>query len=154
MGGEAANLAQDSSLVKSSRQNRTFWNPFASFPILHNHGLRLRACTWNKGTPQKAHMLPPFFSFPCSLFAAFESFESAISHNPSDADIYYHRGQVLFITAQFNDAAENYKQSTNLDPDFIFRYDDPPRLEPLLIAILATSNARSQNTKQATSPNP
>lgn len=47
-------------------------------------------------------------------------FESALKINPNDPDIYYHRGQVSFITGAFSEAIEQYKQSTALDDTFIF----------------------------------
>ncbi|KAI0710921.1 ADP/ATP carrier receptor [Earliella scabrosa] len=53
---------------------------------------------------------------------AFECFEEAIKHNPNDPDIYYHRGQVLFIMNEFADAAENYTKSTELDDKFVFSH--------------------------------
>ncbi|KAH7923572.1 ADP ATP carrier receptor [Leucogyrophana mollusca] len=53
---------------------------------------------------------------------AFECFEEAIKHNPDDPDIYYHRGQVLFITNEFTQAAENYTKSTELDDQFVFSH--------------------------------
>ncbi|KAJ3801899.1 ADP/ATP carrier receptor [Lentinula aff. detonsa] len=53
---------------------------------------------------------------------AFECFEEAIKHNPEDPDIYYHRGQVLFIMNKFEDAAENYTKSTELDDGFVFSH--------------------------------
>ncbi|KAF9074270.1 ADP/ATP carrier receptor [Rhodocollybia butyracea] len=53
---------------------------------------------------------------------AFECFENAITHNPNDPDIYYHRGQVLFIMNKFEDAAENYMKSTELDDQFVFSH--------------------------------
>ncbi|ETW76674.1 mitochondrial outer membrane translocase receptor, subunit TOM70 [Heterobasidion irregulare TC 32-1] len=52
----------------------------------------------------------------------FECFEEAIKHNSEDPDIYYHRGQVLFIMNEFQQAAENYTKSTSLDPDFVFSH--------------------------------
>ena len=33
---------------------------------------------------------------------------------------YYHRGQVYFITGQFNAAIDEYKRSTELDGRFVF----------------------------------
>ncbi|RDX45750.1 ADP/ATP carrier receptor [Lentinus brumalis] len=53
---------------------------------------------------------------------AFECFEEAIKHNPNDPDIYYHRGQVLFIMNEFDQAAENYTKSTELDDKFVFSH--------------------------------
>ncbi|KAI0702378.1 ADP/ATP carrier receptor [Cerioporus squamosus] len=53
---------------------------------------------------------------------AFECFEEAIKHNPNDPDIYYHRGQVLFIMNEFEKAAENYTKSTELDDKFVFSH--------------------------------
>ncbi|KAI0262104.1 ADP/ATP carrier receptor [Gloeopeniophorella convolvens] len=53
---------------------------------------------------------------------AFDAFEQAIKHNASDPDIYYHRGQVLFIMNDFSGAADNYTESTNLDDTFVFSH--------------------------------
>ncbi|KAF8509489.1 ADP/ATP carrier receptor [Gautieria morchelliformis] len=53
---------------------------------------------------------------------AFAAFETAISHNPWDPDIFYHRGQVYFIMGQFNEAADNYTKSTALDDMFVFSH--------------------------------
>lgn len=53
---------------------------------------------------------------------AFQAFEEATKHNKDDADIYYHRGQVLFIMQQFKEAAENYEKSYELDPTFVFSH--------------------------------
>ncbi|KAG2002581.1 ADP/ATP carrier receptor [Coprinopsis cinerea AmutBmut pab1-1] len=53
---------------------------------------------------------------------AFECFEEAIKHNPNDPDIYYHRGQVLFIMSDFDKAAEDYTKSTELDDQFVFSH--------------------------------
>ncbi|KAF7290750.1 ADP/ATP carrier receptor [Mycena indigotica] len=53
---------------------------------------------------------------------AFEAFDAAIAQNPDDPDIYYHRGQVLFIMNEFGDAAENYTKSTSLDDGFVFSH--------------------------------
>ena len=53
---------------------------------------------------------------------AFECFDEAIKHNADDADIYYHRGQVLFIMNEFTDAADNYTKSTELDDKFVFSH--------------------------------
>ncbi|KAJ7027553.1 hypothetical protein C8F04DRAFT_90544 [Mycena alexandri] len=53
---------------------------------------------------------------------AFECFDEAIRQNANDPDIYYHRGQVLFIMNEFADAAENYTKSTELDDGFVFSH--------------------------------
>ncbi|EJD00277.1 TPR-like protein [Fomitiporia mediterranea MF3/22] len=52
----------------------------------------------------------------------FAAFEQAIKHDPKDPDIYYHRGQVLFIMQEFTQAAENYRKSFELDPTFVFSH--------------------------------
>jgi import receptor subunit TOM70 len=52
--------------------------------------------------------------------AAFAAFNEAIMQDENDADIYYHRGQVLFIMNEFAEAAENYTKSTELDGNFVF----------------------------------
>ncbi|TFK25899.1 ADP/ATP carrier receptor [Coprinopsis marcescibilis] len=53
---------------------------------------------------------------------AFECFDEAIKQNSNDPDIYYHRGQVLFIMSDFDLAAENYTKSTELDDQFVFSH--------------------------------
>ncbi|KAH6904901.1 ADP/ATP carrier receptor [Coprinopsis sp. MPI-PUGE-AT-0042] len=53
---------------------------------------------------------------------AFECFEEAIKHNSNDPDIYYHRGQVLFIMSDFEKAAQDYTKSTELDDQFVFSH--------------------------------
>ncbi|TFK35789.1 mitochondrial outer membrane translocase receptor TOM70 [Crucibulum laeve] len=53
---------------------------------------------------------------------AFERFNQAVACNPNDPDIYYHRGQVLFIMNKFEEAAENYIKSTELDENFVFSH--------------------------------
>ncbi|KAL0948329.1 hypothetical protein HGRIS_010916 [Hohenbuehelia grisea] len=53
---------------------------------------------------------------------AFEFFEDAIKQNPNDPDIYYHRGQVLFIMNRFSEAADDYTKSTELDDNFVFSH--------------------------------
>ncbi|KAH9942802.1 hypothetical protein B0H21DRAFT_779881 [Amylocystis lapponica] len=53
---------------------------------------------------------------------AFDCFEEAIKHNSDDPDIYYHRGQVLFIMNEFTEAAQNYTKSTALDENFVFSH--------------------------------
>lgn len=53
---------------------------------------------------------------------AFECFDDAIKQNPNDPDIYYHRGQVLFIMNDFANAATNYTKSTELDDQFVFSH--------------------------------
>lgn len=52
----------------------------------------------------------------------FDCFEQAITHNKDDPDIFYHRGQVLFIMGEFQRAAEDYQKSTELDGDFVFSH--------------------------------
>ncbi|CAA7263732.1 unnamed protein product [Cyclocybe aegerita] len=47
---------------------------------------------------------------------AFACFDEAEKTDPKDADVFYHRGQVLFIMNEFAAAAENYLASSSLDP--------------------------------------
>ncbi|KAG5643987.1 hypothetical protein DXG03_009277 [Asterophora parasitica] len=53
---------------------------------------------------------------------AFKCFEDAIKVDERDPDVYYHRGQVLFIMNEFTEAAENYTKSTELDDSFVFTH--------------------------------
>ena len=52
--------------------------------------------------------------------AAFAAFEEAAKIDDADPDIYYHRGQVYFITGQFQEAIGEYRKSTELDDRFVF----------------------------------
>ncbi|KAF7789169.1 hypothetical protein EIP86_000106 [Pleurotus ostreatoroseus] len=52
----------------------------------------------------------------------FDCFEEAIKQNKNDPDIFYHRGQVLFIMNQFQRAADDYTKSTELDNQFVFSH--------------------------------
>ncbi|KAI0683842.1 ADP/ATP carrier receptor [Cytidiella melzeri] len=52
----------------------------------------------------------------------FECFEEAIKYNKDDPDIFYHRGQVLFIMGEYQRAADDYSKSTALDSDFVFSH--------------------------------
>lgn len=54
--------------------------------------------------------------------AASHDFEIAESHNPNDPDIFYHRAQLHFILSEFNNAAQDYQKSIDLDKDFIFSH--------------------------------
>ncbi|KIJ19674.1 hypothetical protein PAXINDRAFT_69403 [Paxillus involutus ATCC 200175] len=53
---------------------------------------------------------------------ALKSFEDAIQINEDDPDVYYHRGQVYFITNNFSSAATNYTKSSELDSTFVFSH--------------------------------
>ncbi|WOO81924.1 Mitochondrial import receptor subunit tom70 [Vanrija pseudolonga] len=53
---------------------------------------------------------------------AFADFETAISHNAADPDIYYHRGQVFFIMGEHDKAIADYNKSIELDDTFIFTH--------------------------------
>ncbi|KAI6030245.1 mitochondrial outer membrane translocase receptor TOM70 [Pisolithus marmoratus] len=53
---------------------------------------------------------------------AMECFDNAIKVDSSDPDVYYHRGQVHFITNDYAAAAENYTKSTSLDSTFVFSH--------------------------------
>ncbi|KAG9312498.1 hypothetical protein JVU11DRAFT_6888 [Chiua virens] len=53
---------------------------------------------------------------------AMKCFEDAINLKEDDPDVYYHRGQVFFITNDFSSAATNYTKSSTLDPTFVFSH--------------------------------
>ena len=52
--------------------------------------------------------------------AAMADFAKAIEVDPHDPDIYYHRGQVRFLTGDFSDAAADYAHSAELDKKFVY----------------------------------
>ncbi|KAL5638697.1 hypothetical protein ACGC1H_003154 [Rhizoctonia solani] len=54
--------------------------------------------------------------------AAFAAFETAIEKDANCPDIYYHRGQVFFILSDYLKAAEDYRRSSELDPNFVFSH--------------------------------
>jgi len=49
----------------------------------------------------------------------FKQFEDAVAINPSDPDIYYHRGQVNYISGNYDAAAKDYSESIKLDDSFV-----------------------------------
>ncbi|KAI9319969.1 hypothetical protein BX666DRAFT_1917762 [Dichotomocladium elegans] len=53
---------------------------------------------------------------------AFKQFDDAIAINSSDPDVYYHRGQVNYITGNFEAAAKDYTESLKLDDTFVFAH--------------------------------
>ena len=53
---------------------------------------------------------------------AAQDFETAMSHNDSDPDIFYHRAQLHFILSEFSAAAVDYQKSIDLDSKFIFSH--------------------------------
>ncbi|CDZ97731.1 Translocase of outer mitochondrial membrane complex, subunit TOM70/TOM72 [Phaffia rhodozyma] len=52
----------------------------------------------------------------------FGEFEAAIAQDASNADIYYHRGQVYFIAGDLEKALTDYIKSSELDSTFIFSH--------------------------------
>ncbi len=87
---------------------------------------RLRACTWNwvRGVPcLTSSALTTKHTFATGdAAAAFGDFETAIRHNPNDPDIYYHRGQLYFVSNEYEKAAADYQKSTSLDDKFVFSH--------------------------------
>lgn len=49
-------------------------------------------------------------------------FENALKLDPNSADVYYHRAQVAFLTADFNAAIKDYEKSLSLDEDFMYTH--------------------------------
>ena len=47
-------------------------------------------------------------------------FAKAIEVDPSDPDVYYHRGQVQFLMGEFSSAAADYTRSAELDKKFVY----------------------------------
>ncbi|KAI8881829.1 TPR-like protein [Backusella circina FSU 941] len=52
----------------------------------------------------------------------FKQFELASAINPSDPDIYYHRGQVNYISGNYDAAAKDYGESIKLDDSFVYAH--------------------------------
>ncbi|GAA5839632.1 hypothetical protein JCM11251_003563 [Rhodosporidiobolus azoricus] len=53
---------------------------------------------------------------------AMGDFERALEVEPENADVFYHRGQVYFITGDYTKAISEYRRSSELDPSFIFSH--------------------------------
>ena len=51
-----------------------------------------------------------------------EDFDEALKRAPEDPDVYYHRAQLHFIEANYQDAAQDYQKSIDLDGDFIYSH--------------------------------
>ncbi|RKO90956.1 hypothetical protein BDK51DRAFT_27889, partial [Blyttiomyces helicus] len=51
-----------------------------------------------------------------------EQFEAAEKANPNDADLFYHRGQIRFMSQDNVGAIEDYKKSIAIDPHFIYAH--------------------------------
>lgn len=49
-------------------------------------------------------------------------FENALKLDPNSADVYYHRAQIAFLTADFNAAVKDYEKSLSLDEDFMYTH--------------------------------
>ncbi|KAI1434185.1 mitochondrial precursor protein [Xylaria sp. CBS 124048] len=54
--------------------------------------------------------------------AAAQDIANAINQNEDDPDIYYHRAQLHFIHAEWQNAAKDYQKSIDLDSSFIFSH--------------------------------
>ncbi|ORX55657.1 TPR-like protein [Hesseltinella vesiculosa] len=54
--------------------------------------------------------------------SAFKDFETAISVNPNDPDVFYHRGQIRYISGDYESAANDYSESVDLDDTFVFAH--------------------------------
>ncbi|KAJ3089658.1 hypothetical protein HK102_005844 [Quaeritorhiza haematococci] len=52
----------------------------------------------------------------------FAEFKKAESVNAEDPDLYYHRGQVKFLTGDLAGAADDYRKSLVLDDDFVYAH--------------------------------
>ncbi|GAA5890826.1 hypothetical protein JCM6882_008827 [Rhodosporidiobolus microsporus] len=53
---------------------------------------------------------------------AMRDFERALEVEEGNADVFYHRGQVYFITGDYPKAIAEYRRSSELDPSFIFSH--------------------------------
>jgi mitochondrial import receptor subunit TOM70 len=49
-------------------------------------------------------------------------FEEALKHSPDDPDVFYHRAQLQFIEGNYQEAAQDYHKSIELDKDFIYSH--------------------------------
>ena len=51
-----------------------------------------------------------------------EDFNEALKRCPDDPDIFYHRAQLHFIEGNYQEAAQDYHKSIDLDKDFIYSH--------------------------------
>ncbi|KAJ3407550.1 hypothetical protein CcCBS67573_g00680 [Chytriomyces confervae] len=54
------------------------------------------------------------------LETALQEYQRAETINPKDPDLYYHRGQVRFLTGDVAAAIKDYKKSLELDNEFVY----------------------------------
>lgn len=53
---------------------------------------------------------------------AFADFDRALEIDAANPDVFYHRGQVFFITGDYVNAIKEYRRSSEVDPSFIFSH--------------------------------
>jgi import receptor subunit TOM70 len=82
----------------------------------------LESLTLNPSFTQSLVKLASVYMEEGNNAQALKCFEDAIEINENDPDVYYHRGQVFFITNDFSSAATNYTKSTSLDSTFVFSH--------------------------------
>ncbi|KIK92672.1 hypothetical protein PAXRUDRAFT_146797 [Paxillus rubicundulus Ve08.2h10] len=82
----------------------------------------LESLTLNRSLTQSLVKLASVHMEEGDNIQALKSFEDAIQINKDDPDVYYHRGQVYFITNDFSSAATNYTKSSELDSTFVFSH--------------------------------
>ncbi|KAJ3086149.1 TOM (translocase of outer membrane) complex component [Physocladia obscura] len=56
------------------------------------------------------------------LESALRAYETAEAISKTDPDLYYHRGQVRFLTGDINAAIADYRRSLELDNDFVYAH--------------------------------
>lgn len=56
------------------------------------------------------------------LTSALAQIRIAANLSPLDPDIYYHRGQIYYISGQYDLAMEDYSESIRLDPTFVYAH--------------------------------
>lgn len=75
-----------------------------------------------KASPQAYVKLSSIHMEQGALSSANTDFLLALELDPNSPDVYYHRAQIAFLTANFTNAVEDYKKSIELDDEFIFSH--------------------------------
>ncbi|KAN0078116.1 hypothetical protein V8E55_010173 [Tylopilus felleus] len=132
---EAADYQHALTLVNEALEQGISWdigraealNLRGTFKFLtaHVHGAKadlLESLALNPSFTQSLVKLASVYMEEGDNVQAMKCFEDAIKINENDPDVYYHRGQVFFITNDFASAATNYTKSSALDQTFVFSH--------------------------------
>ncbi|KAF9240837.1 mitochondrial outer membrane translocase receptor TOM70 [Melanogaster broomeanus] len=115
---EASDYAHALTLINEALDQGISWD-LGRAEALNLRGTFKYSLTLNPSFTQSLVKLASVYMEEGDNAQALKCFEDAIEINENDPDVYYHRGQVYFITNDFSSAATNYTKSTSLDSTFL-----------------------------------